>query len=490
MAGTRVRRDITKMDTWDPQILWYARAVRRMKGKKKPEADPTSWLWQTNIHGSRVQPPKPEEWDQCPHGGWFFLPWHRAYLHCFEQIVLQEIRDMDGPEDWALPYWNYTRVIGDVDSPESKKCRRLPDAFRTPQWPDGEEDGSTNPLFLAPPDRGQNAANGFSAQWTEVDPTAALHASLFPGSDQFGSRDTDGELPHSGGGSGLLEQRPHNNLHVFVGGLMSQFVSARDPVFWLHHSNIDRYWPAWLTDMNHKNPQSADWLDRTFAFRDVGGEPVTLTSRDVLSPEALGYRYESLTEGTGEKAAERRAFLMAAVSPTGPSEPVIGRTGAKDLGPDPVVMPLAPETEPRAALAPVARRETESRVMLTIDDVRADAPPGTSYRVFAGAREGHPEDLDPDGPCFVGHIDFFGSVGDDVGHHEGAGGVFRYDITDLLHHLHDQGIWDGEGLPPVVVTPAPLDPPPERAAAAAAEAAPVPLPDSRPRIGGVSVATV
>ena len=38
----------------------------------------------------------------------------------------------------------------------------------------------------------------------------------------------------------------HENVHMFIGGDMSRLATAvRDPIFWLHHANIDRYWANW-----------------------------------------------------------------------------------------------------------------------------------------------------------------------------------------------------------------------------------------------------
>src|SRR5256885_10879756 len=48
-----------------------------------------------------------EMWDQCQHGTWYFLPWHRGYLAAFEAIVAKTVKELGGPADWALPYWNY-----------------------------------------------------------------------------------------------------------------------------------------------------------------------------------------------------------------------------------------------------------------------------------------------------------------------------------------------------------------------------------------------
>lgn len=489
--AARVRRDTTKMtDIWDGQLLWYARAVQKMQGRQ--ESDPTSWLWQANIHGEKAENPGPNpEWNNCPHGGWFFLPWHRAYILCFEEIVRDVIRnELSGPDDWALPYWNYTRVTnGDPDSPESQECRRLPGAFRSPDWPDGEGD---NPLFLAEPDRSPGAALGASVGWAEVNPYKAMQAPRFTGVTEFGSEYTDSHLLHSNGQSGLLEMQPHNLIHGYVGGVMSQFFSPRDPIFWLHHANIDRLWAAWIAaNSGHKNPTDADWLGFTHTFRNAQGNQVTFKSEDLQSEEALGYVYESLTDGIGLKPPDRLvAMLAAGIDP--PPEQVAATSGPTDLGPDTVAVPLIPEPGARAeALPEAASPQTPNRAVLTLDDVRADAPPQTNYRVFVGARPDHEEDLDPDGPYFIGHVHFFGAVGANVHHHGGGGLTFKFDITEHLTQLRQLGLWDGEGIPPVVVTPAPLGPPPpdaEREAHALA-AAPTPPPDSRPRIGSISLST-
>jgi tyrosinase len=53
-------------------------------------------------------------------------------------------------------------------------------------------------------------------------------------------------------GFGFLEGFPHNRVHNCVGGgfnhsqsLMLNFLSPVDPIFFLHHANIDRLWDVW-----------------------------------------------------------------------------------------------------------------------------------------------------------------------------------------------------------------------------------------------------
>src|SRR4051812_42298270 len=102
----RMRRDVWSLDPWDPTLLWYARAVKRMQ--ERPLSDQTSWAYQGAIHARDPQGEDPDFWDQCQHQTWYFLPWHRGYLTWFEQIVQAAITELGGPSGWALPYWNYS----------------------------------------------------------------------------------------------------------------------------------------------------------------------------------------------------------------------------------------------------------------------------------------------------------------------------------------------------------------------------------------------
>jgi hypothetical protein len=105
---------------------------------------PASWRYLAAIHAVDLEElprrswAKGATWNECQHNSWFFLPWHRMYLHYFEQIVRQTIADLGGPDDWALPYWDYS-------DPDRENVRRLPPAFREPQMPSGDP----NPLFVS-----------------------------------------------------------------------------------------------------------------------------------------------------------------------------------------------------------------------------------------------------------------------------------------------------------------------------------------------------
>ena len=53
----------------------------------------------------------------------------------------------------------------------------------------------------------------------------------------------------------------HNAAHNFVGGHMAGAFSPNDPVFWMHHANVDRIWARWqarfLADAGGAHPD--DW---------------------------------------------------------------------------------------------------------------------------------------------------------------------------------------------------------------------------------------
>src|SRR5262245_48458449 len=60
-----MRRDLATLSPSDPVITTYRAAVAAMKAL--PATDPRNWNAQAEIH-----------FNFCPHGNWFFLPWHRA----------------------------------------------------------------------------------------------------------------------------------------------------------------------------------------------------------------------------------------------------------------------------------------------------------------------------------------------------------------------------------------------------------------------------
>ena len=51
--------------------------------------------------------------------------------------------------------------------------------------------------------------------------------------------------------------RTHNAGHRFIGGHMAGAFSPNDPVFWLHHANVDRIWGA----LARSSASRESWFD-------------------------------------------------------------------------------------------------------------------------------------------------------------------------------------------------------------------------------------
>lgn len=494
-----VRRDASKMAPWDPVLYWYARAVGRMQ--QRPATDPTSWVFQGCIHGV---PPTitetNEAFNQCPHGGWFFLPWHRGYLYHFERIIRAAIKEIAAEENitpdpsttWALPYWNYALDTPDPSPVDTFTSRALPEAFRTPKMPaqpnitrpEAADLTVDNPLYLPDaevlpadfwetPHRALDKNSAFEVlPYTDVNPFRAMSQTVFSAThsrqtDQpsFGSEVSSSMDHFRRGGFGELENVPHNQVHGGIGGWMGSVAgAARDPIFWLHHSNIDRLWSGWLSKDNN-NPDHTSWLDHQFTFFDENRQIQRPTSRDFLGIDPRDYGYEALTEGTGT----RPVIVPPAQVPQAGERVLAGvadnpRQVLSVHGPTEVS--LEPVGDALQAMAAVSVPETG--LILTVHGVRTDVPPGTPFHVFLNGPGG---ELDPAGPYFVGWISFFGAADVDGSLHDHGGHDVSFDITEQAQRLHEQGLLpDG----PITVSIVPSIPRPEPAPAVAAAAAPQP----------------
>ena len=212
-------------------------------------------------------------WNSCRHNSWFFHAWHRVYLHRFEQIVQRHL----GDEGWSLPYWDYTGL-------ENEDARRLPQPFRDPR-PD-------NQLFTTVRTTEINAGLPLPRQTADAWLALPVPDFALPRSDvrpTFGGGIVEDVMPISDA-RGSLEGTPHGTVHGAVGGLMARFeTAALDPIFWLHHANIDRLWEVWL-GLGHVNPPNGTWLGTSFLFYDADGRRARTRIGDILDTTRSGTR--------------------------------------------------------------------------------------------------------------------------------------------------------------------------------------------------------
>jgi len=490
----------------DPTLLWYARGVEAMAAR--PLMDRTSWRFYAAIHGSHERlwrdygylhkgehltetPDTKKFWDQCQHGSWWFLPWHRGYLFAFEEIIRAAVIARGGPDDWALPYWNYF-----ADGQE-----KLPPAFASRVWPDGDADPSRpNPLFVPQrygPYRDGNVFVDLSAQTphipNDVDDgldLATLAEPRFTGSGKngtgFGGVDI-GTFMHEGRARGGVESEPHNFVHPQIGGadptdpgqkpgLMSTpGLAALDPAFWLHHANIDRLWRVWQHpdpapppgSTNHQNPTDPKWLngpqDRMFSLPRADGSTWDFTPADVDDLDELGYGYDTVewpfpTKDRsfarmlrlGADAAAVRELEEAPVAREGTSE-LVGANQAR-------LAIVGTEAHTRVQLDTGARRRVShslalaaeatgsapDRLFLNLEDVRGTE--ATSFRVYVGLPE-NGTSAEPR-EYLVARLGLFGlqRAIDADGEQAGQGLTFVTEISNTVDRLYLDGLLDVDDL--------------------------------------------
>jgi tyrosinase len=196
-----------------------------------------------------------------------------------------------------------------------------------------------------------------------------------------------------------------------------------------------------------KNPDDSRWLDQTFEFYDPGGTKVTQTPRQVVSTEALGYRYDDdpppsavpLTALVPEQA-EAALELVQAITVRADNPEEIGTSAPLELGTGVTAARIPLAEMPEANLALLAAPDTSpSRVAMVVDEITLDDPEAPIYEIYLNMPDvgggGH-----HDSPNFVGFLEFFGVGHGHGGHSEGAKRVF--DITSVVHMLQQSGEWD------------------------------------------------
>ena len=488
MAGPVRRNAVTLAplqpgDAWDPIFEWYARGIRTLQGRLLH--DPTSWRYQAAIHaydrqsdplqGPGDQLPSAADqkrfWNQCQHMSWFFLPWHRLYLTYFEQMVRAAIVAQGGPDGWALPYWNY----GDRNNP---RARQLPLAFTLPTLPDG----TANPLRIE--DRNRGNTNRPVATANEADARAALLdprfvAASVGGTAGFGGPQTAFSHGDLGTAMGKLEGTPHGTMHVAVGGFMGSFATAGlDPLFWLHHANVDRLWEVWRRrDAAHRDPAQAQWRTGVrFALHDARGQVIEHTALDAVETTAvpMGYSYEDVSDPVAPAAAPPGAGQRRAAMGDHPPE-LVGATDA------PVVLTGEPTTARvpiETATGPAARRSAgEPReVHLNVEQVTG-LEASVNYAVYLNVPDGASPEEHPE--LFAGLVSTFGvpEATRGAAGRPANGVTVSLDVTEVVQRLETQGSWTGA----VHVTFVPESLPPEQGRLAA------PAASSPITVGRVSV---
>jgi tyrosinase len=161
-----------------------------------------------------------------PVGAQRFLVWHRLYLTRLETAIQYFV-----DKNFFIPYWDWTT------NPSVPNW--LKSFTPTVLIPDQE--------IIPPPDGGPVNYNKVVVFRT-------------PGQQPGFSLPTSQDINNCLGNSTYTDftldlEYFHNHVHMWVGGPMTNpSISPADPLFWLHHANIDRIWSVWQTKHPGLNP--------------------------------------------------------------------------------------------------------------------------------------------------------------------------------------------------------------------------------------------
>lgn len=435
-----VRRNAWTLAEGDQTLAAYAAAVAAMRARD--DDDPTSWAYQGAMHGTDATPPQ-ALWNGCQHGSWFFLAWHRMYLYFFERIVRAAVVETGGPEDWALPFWDYGA---------GGQQATIPLAFRDAT----DAGGGDNALFVTQRRRGVN--QGLAVPPVVGSPAGALARPQFVGIAEFGGGVT--EVGQFWGATGRVEQTPHNDIHNVLGGpggwMADPFLAALDPIFWLHHANIDRIWFVWNgDDPSHTDPVQRSWSGQAFSFFDADGQQVQLTGEQIGDIAGqLGYTYEPAPTAEPPAPREELEAAMSTPNPPGPGPEKAEIVGASQE-PVQLVGNAASVTVPidqptleslGGGMGAGLEAQRERHVYLNVEDIEAERNPGSVYGIYVNLPDGAtPEQAERH---HVGNVSFFGIErarnprGDEHGH----GLRVTVEITELARELAVQDGWDEQQL--------------------------------------------
>ncbi|WP_080409955.1 tyrosinase family protein [Burkholderia ubonensis] len=250
-----------------PQYTSFLNAIGRMRANTDATSRNSLQYWADIHHHS------------CPHRMPYFLAWHRGYIYYFEQ----QLRLVSGDSALNLPYWDYYSYCV------------MPAEFT--------DNATGNPLFAS-----RMNTNVYSA--LDLSPFAPTVVTF--------QRGTTNSF------EAAIETAPHNPVHNIIGNTMATMVSPLDPIFYLHHANVDRLWRAWALPNGGSMPAPTDpyWAG-SFNY----ATNLTMSKVNTYLPSGvLGYDYANVSGPTALPAESRAAQIIrvqAQVEPVRRRPPIL-----------------------------------------------------------------------------------------------------------------------------------------------------------------------
>lgn len=168
-------------------------------------------------------------------------------------LLLQFEKDLQAIDSTVtIPYWDWTDdasspftldflgLDGDINDPDQLKVNEGPFAHDGPNhWTINANDPPDNP---GDPPLPNYLRRGFGRRADARDLPTAVQIKRIMTDVIY---DSPPWMLGSQGFGSAAEIAIHSIVHRWVNGTMMLMTSPNDPVFWLHHCNIDRLWGVW-----------------------------------------------------------------------------------------------------------------------------------------------------------------------------------------------------------------------------------------------------
>ncbi|ORY14554.1 hypothetical protein BCR34DRAFT_599107 [Clohesyomyces aquaticus] len=297
-----VRREIRDLQTNFPD-QWNVYILGLRSFQLTDQSDPVSFYQIAGIHGRPYVPWQGVEGipgkqsGYCPHSNALFFGWHRAYLVLYEQELYRHIqqiaalfpedlreRYISAAENFRIPYWDW--ALGASDT--------VPDVFVTPTisvvGTDGLPQTIPNPLYryefhpVIPGDFDDDFAHmNTTVRW----PTSQGSAGVSQDNKFISYSNGQSKTMHDNIASGYANaggmnrfsvaylENIHGWVHFSIGGgdkpaghMWPVQVSAFEPLFMLHHCQVDRLFELWIAANPDKYIEPQTVKDGTFTIED------------------------------------------------------------------------------------------------------------------------------------------------------------------------------------------------------------------------------
>jgi hypothetical protein len=270
---------------------------------------------------------------------------------------------------------------------------------------------------------------------------------------------------------GLLESYPHDPIHRLVGGIIGDKVglmanvptAAFDPVFFVHHSNVDWLWAYWscLPGKKWANspstfPSSYWFNERPWFFYDSDGKVINEPRKAFFNHRQLGIRFKD-EDSTCQplKLPDTEKELLAAAAPRVRSLELLADHKVRfEALPVSNAVISVPRTvtekfqKPAKAIqeAPLAKRG-EQRLILRLSGVKLGLVRGTGFDVHL--TDNPKAQFRRTDPGFLGSINLFRHyMHPDEPDEPHPGQDETFDVTKAIRALSNDGL---KGLQVVLV---------------------------------------